>query len=167
MPKYKRLHFLSQIASDEEIGFRKNTVAKQPVPIKGSGGPAITFDSGIKAVTWYDGKRVYTDEEKFTFSILEVTIVDKMGDEVPAYTIGRYNIKPNQRTRWTSYNVNALYYVRTGEAWFLIGEDGNVIKNMYWLTVPANTRHMITNQSAVNNAIVELIFPGKIMVGTT
>jgi len=84
---------------------------------------------------------------------------------VPAYTIGKYIIKANQRTKWVAYNVNALYYVRTGETWFLIGEDGNVIKSMYWLTVPANTRHCIANQSAVNDSIVELIFPGKIMVG--
>ena len=125
----------------------------------------ITFDEGVKAVTWKgNGQLAHNEPGKFIFKILEVLVTDDRGDEVPAFTIGQYVIAGDQRTKWTSYNTTVLYYVREGEAWFNIGEDGKVLRAGYWLSVKKNQRHNIQNKSAFVQCKVDLIFPGKILL---
>lgn len=160
---------MSDFVSDEEINKSYKQPVKNPTPPK-IPIPKVTlgnikeFDNGIKATNWKFGVTQYDDKD-FNFKTLEVLIKDKRGDERPAYTIGRYIIRPNSKTKWTVYDKNALYYIRTGSAWFLIGEDGKPLTIMYYVCVPSETRHIIANQSQNMDCIVEVVFPGQIMLG--
>jgi mannose-6-phosphate isomerase-like protein (cupin superfamily) len=160
---------LSNLSSDsDEYLVQRQQFKPRPVipphPPKAKLGNIKVFENGIKATNWDFGQKQFSDEN-FSFRTLEVTINDDRGNELPAYTIGQYVINGNKKTKWVEYNVNALYYIRQGEGWFMIGEDGKTLGMMYYVCVPAGTRHCILNKSTNVTCIVELTFPGKIMIG--
>jgi mannose-6-phosphate isomerase-like protein (cupin superfamily) len=123
------------------------------------------FESGIKTNSMRFSKPIYTSK-KFIFRTIEVTIPDEItGDDIPAYSVGQYQIKGDSQTKWVTYNVNALYYVRKGDPWFLIGDEGKTIQIGNYICVPKNTRHCLYNKSVNQEVLVDLIFPGKILIG--
>jgi mannose-6-phosphate isomerase-like protein (cupin superfamily) len=112
-------------------------------------------------------KPIYSSK-KFLFRTIEITIRDEItGDDIPAYSIGQYQIRGDSQTKWATYNVNALYYIRRGDPWFLIDDEGKTIPVGNYICVPKNVRHCIYNKSVNNECVVDLIFPGKILLGSS
>jgi mannose-6-phosphate isomerase-like protein (cupin superfamily) len=133
---------------------------QQPINIKSKLGPIKILSDGIQATNWQFGKVEYKDED-YTFKKLEILI----GEDIPAYTIGQYVIKGNGHTKWISYSKDALYYVRMGEGWFMIGDSSTTLETGYYVCVPAETRHCILNNNKNMECRVDLIFAGMIKVG--
>jgi mannose-6-phosphate isomerase-like protein (cupin superfamily) len=130
-------------------------------------GEIKTFDSGIKTSSMKYAKPIYSSK-KFLFRTIEITIRDEItGDDIPAYSIGQYQIRGDSQTKWATYNVNALYYIRRGDPWFLIDDEGKTIPVGNYICVPKNVRHCIYNKSVNNECVVDLIFPGKILLGSS
>lgn len=122
-------------------------------------GPLKTLAKGITATNWKFGQKVYEDDN-YTFRKLDVNITD----EVVAYTVAQYVIKGESSTRWIAYNKDALYFIRRGKAWVMIGEEATTLEAGYYVCVPKDTRHRILNNFNDTECIVDLIFPGGIVV---
>lgn len=124
-----------------------------------------TFENGIKSTNMLEAKVVSGVEKKFVFKILEVMVHDQLtAENVPAYSIGQYEVFSDSHTKWTTYNINALYYVRRGNPLFWIGDEGQTIKSGNYIVVPAGVKHCMYNKSDSINVKVDIIFPGKINV---
>lgn len=123
-------------------------------------GPIKTLAKGIKATNFKFSQKVYEDED-YTFRKLDINVTD----EVVAYTVGQYVIKGEASTKWIAYNKDALYYIRRGKAWVLIGDGDSTLEAGYYVCVPKDTRHKILNNFNDSELIVDLIFPGQIVVG--
>lgn len=122
------------------------------------------FDKGIRSTNMLEAKIVAGVDKEFTFKILEIQIHDQLTTEnVTAYTIGQYEIYSDSHIPWGTYNVNTLYQVRRGKPIFWIGDEGKTIKAGSFICVPAGVRHSMYNQSDSVNAVVDMIFPGKIV----
>jgi mannose-6-phosphate isomerase-like protein (cupin superfamily) len=122
------------------------------------------FESGIKTACMKYAQLKYTSK-KFIFRTIEVTIPDEItSDDVTAFSVGQYQIFGDSQTKWVTYNVNALYYVRKGDPWFLIKDEGKTIPIGNYICVPKNTRHCLYNKSVNIEVLVDLIFPGKILM---
>lgn len=122
------------------------------------------FDNGIKTACMKYAVPKY-QSKKFIFRTIEVTIPDEITrNEVAAYSVGQYQVFGDSQTKWVTYNVNALYYVRKGEPWFLIEDEGKTIPFGNYICVPRNTRHCLYNKSVNIDVLVDLIFPGKILM---
>jgi quercetin dioxygenase-like cupin family protein len=130
---------------------------KKPIAMK-------IFENGAKSTNWHFGEKRFTKPGEFSFEALEIYVRDARGNEVVAYTIGRYVIEKGQRTNWLVYNTNALYQIMNGDAWVMIAEDGKVLEQTEYVCVPQETRHAILNQSTGVPCKVELIFPGEISI---
>lgn len=121
-----------------------------------------TFEKGIKSTNMLESKLITTNDE-FSFRILEIMIHDQLtGDDIPAYSIGQYEIFGDSHIRWATYNINALYQVKRGNPTFWIGDEGKTIKIGNYICVPAGIRHCIYNNSFTVFALVDIIFPGRI-----
>lgn len=122
------------------------------------------FESGVKATNMEHSTPQFKSDA-FKFRTLEVVIRDDViGEDIPGFTIGQYHINIDSQTKWFTYNVNTLYYVRKGEPWFMIGDEGKTLKVGYYVCIPKETRHCIYNKSANVEAIVDLVFPGRIVL---
>jgi mannose-6-phosphate isomerase-like protein (cupin superfamily) len=152
----------------QEIPLNNNTTqkprnnSKPPIP-KLQLGNIKVFENGVKATNMKFATKQF-ENESFEFKTLEVPIKDVRGEEIPGYTIGQYKIFGDSQTRWSTYNVHALYHVRAGDAYFLMEEDGKPLKVGHYVCVPKETRHSICNKSTYVECIVDLIFPGKIIL---
>ena len=119
--------------------------------------------SDVISTNWNFGKVLYKDDA-CAFKILEVEVPDATtGATFPGYTVGQYIIQGDRKTKWLKYNKNALYYIRYGVAWFMIGEEGAVLTAGNYICVPENTRHSVLNKSSTAELKIDLIFGGRIV----
>lgn len=117
----------------------------------------------VISTNWNFGKVLFNNDA-YTFKVLEVEIPDATtGSTFPGYTIGQYIIQGDRKTKWLEYNKNALYYIRYGVAWFMIGEEGAVLPAGNYICVPENTRHSVLNKSTTAELKIDLIFGGRII----
>lgn len=124
-----------------------------------------TFDSGIRSTNMLEAKVVSGIERRFVFKVLEVMVHDQLtAENVPAYSIGQYEIFADSHTKWTTYDINALYYIRRGNPLFWIGDEGQTIKSGNYIVVPAGVKHCMYNKSDTISVKIDIIFPGKINI---
>lgn len=117
----------------------------------------------VISTNWNFGKVLFQNDA-YLFKVLEVEIPDTTtGETYPGYTIGQYIIAGDRKTKWLEYNKNALYYIRSGTAWFMIGEEGAVLTAGNYICVPENTRHSVLNKNASVELKIDLIFGGRIV----
>lgn len=151
------------MSDSEEI---KNTNKKKrfqipQLPPKKIGSIKI-LPNGIQAINWDNGQKII-ENENFSFRKMDI-VIRTQGEDVVAYTYGQFHINPGCSAEWVTYNKDVLYFVRQGDTWFMVGDDAKVIPAMYWLCVPADVRHRILNNTVNTECIVDLTFPGKIVL---
>lgn len=122
-------------------------------------GDIKTLARGIKATNWKFGQKIFENEE-YIFRKLDIQVTN----DVIGYTVGQYVVRGEKSTKWIAYNKDALYYIRKGKAWVLIGEGDATLEAGYYVCVPKDTRHKLLNNFNDTELIVDLIFPGQIVV---
>lgn len=139
----------------------KYAVQQGTNPIKFNPGDQKNINDVI-STNWNFGKVIFQDDA-YAFRILEIEIPDSTtGGTMTGYSVGQYIIKGDRKTKWLEYNQNALYYIRKGVAWFMIGDEGAVLLAGNYICVPRNTKHSILNKNTSVGLQVDLIFGGRI-----